>query len=107
MDIGRIRISFENHIDKFYPHLSIEIKRSGFMTHSNEQRKDLGNEYVDHGVQLIWEMFLAGAIAQQKNMQVQLPPIKDEPDSFYDIGYNEGVKECRKNLISNGISVSN
>jgi len=105
MEVDKIRYHFENHIEKFYPDLSLQMKRVSFQVHPIEQMKDTGSEYCTPSVQLMWMMFLAGGIAQQNNTTVSLPSLREKPDGFYDAGYNEGVMDCRKHLSSAGIKI--
>lgn len=103
MEIEKIRQQFENHIEKFYPTLPLEIKHGVFRVHPVEQMKDAGSEYKDSGVHLMWLMFLAGAASKEKNTFVSLPPLRDKPENFFDAGYNEGLRDARKHLTSAGI----
>lgn len=105
MDIDKIRYHFELHLETHYPALSLNMKTTSFLAHFDERSRDAGNEYAELGVQLMWMMYLSGALAQEKNMSVSLPALRDKPDGFYDAGYNEGVTDCRKYLNSAGIKI--
>ena len=105
METDKIRHQFEQHLEKFYPSLSLEIKHGAFHVHPNEQRGDVSSEYKDNGVQLMWSMFLAGAIYVQQNTYAPLPPMKNKPKTFFDAGYNEGVMDAQKKLKSAGFKL--
>lgn len=102
MEIDKIRHQFENHLQKFYPSLPLEIKHGSFRVHPSEQMRDVSSEYKDNGVQLMWSMFLAGANYIKQNTYAPLPDLKEKPQNFYDAGYNEGVMESQKKLKSAG-----
>lgn len=105
MEVDKIRYRFESHLVKFYPDLSLQMKRVSLQFHPNEQMKETGNEYCSPGVQLMWMMFLAGSVSQHNNTTVLLPSLREKPDGFYDAGYNEGILDCRKHLASAGIKI--
>lgn len=105
MQIDDIRFHFENHIEKFYPDLSLAFKSIIPASYCSGLRENAGEEYQDPGVQLMWMMFLAGARAQHKNTAITLPAPKSRPDGYFDAGFNDGIQECRRTLVAAGIKI--
>ncbi len=105
MDVNDIRYRFENHMEDFYPTLSLMTKETPFIQASSVFINNEGKEYNEPGVQLMWLMYYSGAVAQYKNTSITLPPLKDKPQGYFDAGFNEGVHECRRHLISSGIKL--
>ncbi|MCX8958332.1 hypothetical protein EHW64_19505 [Erwinia psidii] len=106
MDIDQVRYRFECHLDDFYPTLPIALSKNMPCSVGEDNAISPGVEYKDPAVQLMWKVFYAGALSQNKNMVTTLPRLKNQPDGFYDAGYNEGVQDCRRHLVARGIRIS-
>lgn len=112
MALISVRNRFEIYMEQQYPNLALQVKGDigasmkshlGFRIERELFSEDV--EYNEPAVQLMWTLFRAGVAAERKATSVTLPAVKAKPDSFYDAGYNEGIKDCRKHLTASGIKV--
>lgn len=88
--------SFEKEINKHVKSINLdrEIEHGFFLVHES----DTSVTYKDPGTQLLWSMYSSGFGKAKKIIKINLPPLKQNPDNFFDAGFNEGVEECRKHL---------
>ncbi|MDE9570774.1 hypothetical protein [Xenorhabdus bovienii] len=103
MDVIDLAEAFEHQIEKRVKKINLdrEFKDELFFTSGY----DKSVVYKDPGTQLLWEIFVAGLEKGQKSARIRLPQSKENPDNFYDVGYNEGIEDCRKHLQAQKIKV--
>ncbi|EMH5494545.1 hypothetical protein L3033_004255 [Providencia stuartii] len=88
--------SFEKEINRNVKSINLDrvIDRDIFFIHNS----DSSVTYKDPGTQLLWRMYFSGFNKAKRAIKINLPPLKQNPENFYDAGFNEGVEECRKHI---------
>lgn len=99
-----IRYNFEMLMERDYPQLSLTYKTRGHARCDYNLRNDLDSEYENSGVQLMWIMFRAGALAGLSRLKINLPPLRNIPDGYFDAGFNEGVQDRLASVWGNSVS---
>ncbi|CNE50619.1 hypothetical protein [Yersinia enterocolitica] len=106
MEIQKLIAKFENFMELNYESVSLETKFPCSLSFiADYKAHEHTTEYKDPGAQLMWVMFVAGADTERKNLSVSLPKTKERPEGYYDAGYNEGINDCKRSLISSGIKI--
>jgi hypothetical protein len=82
MNIKSVRLQFERHMERFYPGLPLVIDGGAFGAHPAELIGDIERKYQNVGVQVMWEMFLAGRMLQPYDGAAVLPPTKTKAMGF-------------------------
>lgn len=98
MDLIGLQELFERQIKRKVK--SIDLSRERDSTFRFLVERETISKYSDPGTQLLWEIYYAGANDAKKKMKINLPNLKEKPENFYDAGYNEGIKDCKKHLIA-------